>query len=203
MTDTAENIDRVIHDLVEVVTEENDGKVLMVEKVVDEETDEVSVNIVEADLPVLEGNRNEIIAFDGEGWGKQSGLYVENFTKPLFNTYGFHSFRVKPAVNNGGTMVINEIIITDITDPENETIIYDMQSDPNFSSITSTSSPLFTTHSFTISTDPENSITLPYTGASDRYLGIRASLFNGSKIYRIFVNLVNSSGLWLGYSLYI
>ena len=204
MTDTAENIDRVTHDLVEVVTEENDGKVLMVEKVVDEETDEVSVNIVEADLPVLEGNRNEIVVFDGKDWGKQSGVYAEGKEVSLFDTLPPAFFDSGRNLNWGDgvlvqtvytdDLVVTNLVVFDITG-DDEVVIYDMQTDELFSSVGFDSGPLFTREtysnrgSFSISTDP-NVITFPaLESAENRALGLRPELFNSERKYRFEVSV--------------
>lgn len=185
MTDTAENIDRVIHDLVEVATEENDGKVLMVEKVEDEETDEVSVNIVEADLPVLEGNRNEIIAFDGEGWGKQSGVYAYETNKTFFNYYyGYGTFKL------GGLgrytykdSLLTELRLIEIIDSE-EVVVYDMLTDENFSSISKTINSyskrpyIGRTSEYTLIEEPINQILIRRKRSWDPdYLDIQRCIF--------------------------
>lgn len=195
MTDTAENIDKVVHDLVEVVTEENDGKVLMVEKVVDEETEEVSVNIVEADPPVLEGSENEIVVFDGEGWGKESRMFAEGKDLSFFEIYPtFSSIRVINALWTEPLTVTN-LIVTDITGTD-EIIVYDMQTDENFSSLSTSTSPLYTSGTSTITLSP-NTVTLPpstfMSNNPYRYLGIRSSLFDTTRLYRINVTVGSNS----------
>ena len=209
MADTAENIDSVIHDLVEVVTEENDGKVLMVEKVVDEETEEVSVNIVEADLPVLEGNENEIVVFDGENWGKQSGVYSYETDKTFFDYYSqYRHFKIWNIHNSSG-IDLTGVKIIDVTDNE-EFIVYDMQTDANFSSISKTKTsitPLYigSSSEYTLNVTPVNSITIetladPYDRYNNltRYVGIDMSQFSIlSRKYRIEIETFSGSTVYL------
>jgi hypothetical protein len=100
----------------------------------------------------LNGEENEIVLFDGEGGSKQSDFFIE----PSLYEYPLtQPFIIRNEIASMDLWVTG-LKVEDVTDPMVPVTVYDLLTDPNFTSINTTSSPVYCSSTPIIATSPRS-----------------------------------------------
>ena len=143
----------------------------------------------------LDGRPDEIVTYNGTGGAKQSNVFARDFGWKLFDIDDGSSpaFRIYPSISNHASeFSVSSIVVTDITNSTGVEV-YNLESDPNFSDISTTSTPIKCYPSVTVSTS-NHTLTLPatsYTHKDARYIEIGGDLFDKNRLYQISVYTPN------------
>lgn len=143
----------------------------------------------------LNGEENEIVLFDGEGGSKQSDFFIEPslFEYPLTQPF---IIRNEIAFMD---LWVTGLLVEDVTDPLIPVTVYDLLTDSNFTSINTTSSPVFCSSAPVIATSPR-SLKLGFllgNNASQnqtRAIYYRRSDLDPNKTYKFTISFNNLTG---------
>ena len=207
LTDGADAIDKVLHNFIEVLADAaSEDKAIFIEDV-DGELKYIARLIDRTDLSngTIDGEDNQILLSDGSGWAKNSGLLYQESSVDFFEDTRFSPTLVTPtyfSVKGRGwfDITILQFIVTEIGE-DSETVLYDMSTDDNLDGILTGTNEFLTgvpdgertlADSFVIDTT-NHTILLDSLSGSIGQIGIKNSIFDSSKRYRIEISTSRNS----------